>query len=884
MGAGGRGGIGGGGGRSRKVGGRKGVLGGSSDEELVKADWSEQEMIDRDSLEIRRLRANVAVLLITAILDVAAAFYGAQTHDKADKPFSLRDFDLARDLNDVLLFVFIRTAVMVVVAAIVLMGPKYSWAARVGYWTSYSALVYAIGKLIAFDWSTSSSRTYIGLFAWIALGVGEMVTLNSITFWLEERKRWSNGDDEDDEDATSTNGQDNSMSGIVDQEAGLASTGNGNGNDNTVPLLNSTGQTRVKLVPPSMLKKQDDPKSSKPAQLSNTGLMRVMKPYFWPRGFLNKVRCALTWVFLGLSKASNLMSPIYIGLAVQELSEPGSTEGSVFMHISLYAGLSLVSKLLKEMQNVVYLKVKQTAYVEVAEETFTHLHSLSLEWHLKKRMGNVLRSMDRGVSAANTLVTYLFLYLLPSVAECVVVFVIFYSHFNIPTVSATAFVSFVAYSTLTVQITLWRKKFREKTNLHDNEISARASDSLINYETVKYFTAEKYEIGRYSESIYNFQKYSVNTAYSLSFLNSTQNTIIQLCTAISLCVAAHEVYIGSGKLTIGSFVSISSYISNLFAPLSFLGSVYNAVIQALVDMTNLSELLAENPDLVDAPNARALVAVPSGRPGASIEFRNIFFHYPTQPPSSGLHNVSFSIAPGTTTAIVGSTGSGKSTLTRLLFRFYDPLEGQVLISDQDIKLVTQNSLRRAIGVVPQDTVLFNDTIIHNIRYGNQEATMEQIIDACKSAQIYEFILSLPEGFETMVGERGLKLSGGEKQRVSIARCLLKDPPLVVLDEATSALDNVTERSVQAALNNLTEGTTSTTKVARTTMVIAHRLSTIQSSQQIVVLEKGNLLEKGTHTELLAKEGAYANLWHSRLEKELLAEAEQQADTSETSES
>ncbi|GBG24175.1 ABC transporter ATP-binding protein [Hondaea fermentalgiana] len=852
-------------------------------EGLVDADWTSEENVQRDILEVRRIRANLAVLLLCAVLDVVAALYSA-SKDGADAAFSFKNFDLTQDLADVMLFVSIRSLVMLLVAVASQLGPAYAWSASVGYWTSYSALVYAIGKLIAFDWSASGGRVYIGLFTWIAFGVAEMVILKRLEYWLLERGRWTV--------------RPTSEGVAVDQETGnAAGSGNSvstsiNANDDedqdsmrraAVPLLgNHGGQIeRVKRVHPSQLHKPDGAEDKlPPSQLSNAGLMRVMKPYFWPRGFMNKLRCLLTWVFLGLSKACNLASPLYIGKAVQELSEAGTTEGTVFFHIVMFSGLTLGSKLLKEMQNVVYLKVKQTAYVEVAEETFTHLHALSLEWHLKKRMGNVLRSMDRGVSAANTLVTYLFLYLLPSVAECVVVFVIFYSHFDIPTVSATAFISFVAYSTLTVQITLWRKKFREKTNLHDNEVSARASDSLINYETVKYFTAEKYEIGRYTESIFNFQKYSVNTSYSLSFLNSTQNTIIQVCTAVSLCMAAHEVLTGSGRLTIGSFVSISSYIGNLFAPLSFLGSVYNAVIQALVDMTNLSELLAEEPDLTDAPNARSLVAVPSGRAGAAVEFRNVSFHYPTQPPNSGLHAVSFTIAPGTTTAIVGSTGSGKSTLARLLFRFYDPLEGQVLISDQDIKLVTQHSLRKAIGVVPQDTVLFNDTIIHNIRYGNQDATYEQIVEASKSAQIYEFIMSLPKGFDTMVGERGLKLSGGEKQRVSIARCLLKDPPIVVLDEATSALDNVTERSVQAALNNLTESTTSATKAARTTLVIAHRLSTIQTAEQIVVLEKGQLLEKGTHQELLDKGEAYANLWHSRLEQELEMRAKAQQEMTE----
>jgi len=802
--------------------GRQRNAGSGSQRILKDAPLSAEEMAALDMLELRKVRIHLVLLAFVAILDLLVAVFGAAKVNWQDA-FSLKHFDLTKNLADIVWLVLIRSCV--VAGAILYAGvlPGAIFVIKFSFWVVYAALVYAAGKLVAFNWgSLSTTKTFVGILPWIAFGAAELVLFSNLQHWLKERELW------------------------VQRE--ISAEGSLEDGSNT-SLLGNAQRVKQEVWLSEETKKGEEKK------LSTWGMFKVLKPYFSPKGILNKLRCALTFVFLGLSKTCNLLSPIFIGRAVQELSDPGSTESDVFTNILIYCGLSLASPALKEMQNVVYLRVKQIAYVEIAEETFTHLHSLSLEWHLKKKMGNVLRSMDRGVSAANTLVTYLFLYLLPSLAECVVVFVIFYSHFDIPTVSATAFMSFVAYATVTVQITLWRKKFREKTNQHDNDYHDKATDSLINYETVKYFTAERFEIERYTKSIYNYQKYSVNTAYSLSFLNTTQNFIIQFCTAISLCMAAHEVLMGSGQLKVGNFVSIASYISNLFAPLSFLGSIYNAVIQSLVDIQNLSELLAEEPDVVDDPNASVLDPVPKGTQGASVEFRKVKFNYPTQVDSQGLRDVSFSIEPGSTTAIVGATGSGKSTIARLLFRFYDPLEGQIFVSGQDIKKVTQLSLRQSIGVVPQDTVLFNDTIMHNVAYGNPGASEEDIIRACKHAHIYDFILSLPEGFKSMVGERGLKLSGGEKQRVSIARCLLKNPPIVILDEATSALDNVTERSVQAALHDLT--------VARTTLVIAHRLTTIAKSEQIIVLDKGRMLERGTHAELLAKRGAYTTLWQSR---------------------
>jgi len=365
-------------------------------------------------------------------------------------------------------------------------------------------------------------------------------------------------------------------------------------------------------------------------------------------------------------------------------------------------------------------------------------------------------------------------------------------------------------------------------------------------------------VRRYVDSIEQYQVFSKCTEGTLSLLNMTQQTIIQMTLFSCLYIVATEIFDADANVSIGDFVTVQVYIMNLFAPLSFLGSIYNTVIQSIVDMTNLSELLGESPDVVDGSDAKPMRYRNSeAQKGLSISFNEVWFSYPSNP-TSGLKNLSFDVPAGTTTAIVGHTGAGKSTISRLLFRFYDPVEGAIFIGNQNVADITQLSLRQAIGVVPQDTVLFNDTIQYNILYGRRDASMEEIEDACRAAQILDFIHSLPEGFDSMVGERGLKLSGGEKQRVAIARCLLKNPPIVLLDEATSALDTRTEKSVQEALNNLT--------TSRTTVVIAHRLSTIRDADQILVLDKGEILEKGSHDQLLSLNGEYAQMWAAQRSK------------------
>lgn len=608
--------------------------------------------------------------------------------------------------------------------------------------------------------------------------------------------------------------------------------------------------------------KRDEDEEDK--ELSLVELLKVLKPYFYPKGWLNKLRCVLTYMLLFSAKACNLFAPLFIGQAVQSLSEG---DEAVYSQVGTYCSLLLASKVSTELQNICYLKVKQNAFVEIAELTFSHLHALSFDWHVRKKLGTTMRSLDRGSAAADTIVSYLFMYLFPSLVECLVTLLVFYHHFNIPSLSALVFVSFCAYVVLTVKLTLWRIQFRALTNKHDNDFHSKATDSLQNFETVKYFTAERFETDRYVDAVRKFQTYSVFIQVSLGVLNITQQVVLQACACGALLIAAYHVR--EGDVALGQFVSVQVYVMQLFAPLSFLGSIYNAIVTAMTDMSNLSQLLHKQPDVLSLPHAQDL-QLASAPP--QVEFKQVYFKYPTAANGNGLRDVSFVVPAGTETAIVGKTGSGKTSLFRLLLRFYDPDSGQVLINGQDIRLCTLDSVRGAVGVVPQDCIMFNETILFNLKYGNQHASQEQVEEACKKAQLWDLVQSFERKFDTQVGGNGAKLSGGERQRVAIARCLLKNAPILVLDEFSSALDAATEKDIHEAIN-------ATLVQSRTVLVIAHKLSTIRKSQQIIVLEDGLVLERGTHEQLLEnRRGKYTELWtkqnHEELDQTMLSVTEE----------
>jgi len=623
-------------------------------------------------------------------------------------------------------------------------------------------------------------------------------------------------------------------------------------------------------------------KEGKKAKLNKRALLTILKPYFWPdatatSAAMNRVRAITTWLCVVSAKACSLYAPILLGKASTALTR--FDYETAIRYVILYSVTQLGSSTFKEGQSLIYLKVGQAAFVQISELSFNHLHCLSLDWHLRKKLGEVIRSMDRGIAACDTLMRYLFLWLVPALAECILVTIIFASYFDYFPLAVAVFFFIFAYVTWTVLVTLWRRKFRKKVAKFDNNWHDICTDSLINYETVKLFTNEDYESRRFGESVERYQTQDVAVKASMGFLNVTQQALLQACLATCLSLAIISIRgrmdcclsegcvdgnsdccsnstICSG-LEMGDFISVLTYTLNLFMPLNFLGSVYNAIVMAMIDLANLSELLSESPDVVDAPDAMDLPSKNVDSSDTVVEFEDVKFHYPTQPDTKGLKGLSFKMRRGTVTAVVGPTGEGKTTVSRLLFRFYDVIGGAVKVNGVDVRSLKQKSLRGAIGVVPQNTSLFNDSLKNNIKYGKQDATDEEIMQVIEDAQLKDFVDSLPEGVDTMVGDRGLKLSGGEKQRTAIARCLLKNPSIVVLDEATSALDSVTENSVQDALDRLGSD--------RTVLVIAHRLGTIRNADNIIVLGDGVVAEQGTHDELMQIEGGkYAAMWNMQL--------------------
>jgi len=585
-------------------------------------------------------------------------------------------------------------------------------------------------------------------------------------------------------------------------------------------------------------------------ELSLCQLLKVLEPYFWPAGCFNKLCVLATWACLGVSKAANIIAPLYIADATDELTGHGDLT-KVTVYCILYASLLLVNKAFKELQSLSYIRVKLVAGLQLQETTYTHLHRLSMDWHQRKQMGTVVKAMDRGVSASNSVVQYLFMTLLPTLVEACVICAVFVAEFEVPVLAGCAFSGVALYMAVTIELTLWRMKFRKRMNKADNDAHHKATDALMNFEAVKYFTAELHEVGRFVSSISTVQSETYRIQLSLSFLNCTQQAILNGTLVSALLVMAHNVAVDGA--TVGKFVAVTVYVNQLFTPLSFLGTIYSSVLGAFVDLQNLSSILAEKPDIEDLPGA---IELKPAADGVGVEFRGVCFSYPSRPEVKALDNVSFRVPPGTTTAIVGETGAGKSSITRMLFRFFEADKGEVLVGGSNVMKVTQRSLRTVIGMVPQDHILFNDTLRYNIHYGDLTKPDSAVEAAAEGAQLVEFVDDLPQGWETQVGERGQQVSGGQKQRIAIARVLVKDPPVVVLDEATSNLDSQTEEKVQTALQQL--------GLRRTMIIIAHRLSTIQHADQIIVMSHGTVLEQGAHHELLGKgqwhERCYASLW------------------------
>jgi ATP-binding cassette subfamily B protein len=568
--------------------------------------------------------------------------------------------------------------------------------------------------------------------------------------------------------------------------------------------------------------------------------------WLWPRGDRRgQARILLALASLVAAKVATVLVPVYYSRAVDLLApKHGGVMVVPVALIGAYGLARLAASGFGEWRDALFARVQQRTVRRVARETFAHLHRLSLAFHLERQTGGLARAIDRGTRGIEQVLRFAVFNILPTLLEVVMVTAILWRMFNWR-FAAVTFLAVVAYIGFTLLFTHWRVRFRRAMNAMDSDAQTKALDSLLNYETVKYFGNEALEVARYDTSLAAYERAAIKSQVTLSALNFGQGAIIALGLVAVMLMAAGDV--AHAGMSVGRFVLVNTYLIQLYQPLNFLGFVYREIKQGLVDMEQMFRLLAEHTIIADRAEARPLAA---NTAPAALAFEAVRFGY--DPERTILDAISFSLKPGATLAIVGPTGSGKSTITRLIFRFYEASAGRVSIDGTDIRDLTQESLRAAIGVVPQDTVLFNDTIAYNIAYGRPGASQAEIERAARLAQIHDFITRLPQGYATRVGERGLKLSGGERQRIAIARTILKNPRLLILDEATSALDTATERDINAALRQLVE--------TRTTLVIAHRLSTVVDADEIIVLAAGAIAERGTHASLLAQSGLYAQLW------------------------
>ncbi len=584
---------------------------------------------------------------------------------------------------------------------------------------------------------------------------------------------------------------------------------------------------------------------AQPRQRSDWAVLSRLLPYLWQY----KWRVAAALGFMVAAKLATVSVPLLLKQLVDAMNIPaGSATALLVVPIGLivaYGALRFCTSLFTELRELVFAKATEGATRQIALEVFGHLHALSLRFHLERQTGGMTRDIERGTRAVQSLISYSLYSIFPTLIEVALVLTLLGSQFDMGYVWITL-MALVLYVGFTVSVTEWRTQFRRRMNELESSSQSRAIDSLLNYETVKYFNNEAFEARRYDEALEKLRRARIKTQFTLSLLNGGQQLIIATALVLMLWRATQGV--ASGELTLGDLVMVNAFMIQLYIPLNFLGVLYREIKQSLTDLDRMFTLLEREREVADAPNATALRL--SGAP--EVVFEDVRFAYESNRPI--LHGVSLRIPAGRTVAVVGPSGSGKSTLARLLYRFYDVDHGsgQIAIDGQDIRSVTQSSLRQAIGIVPQDTVLFNDTIGYNIRYGRPDASQAEVERAAQAAHIHTFIASLPQGYDTVVGERGLKLSGGEKQRVAIARTLLKNPPVLIFDEATSALDSANERAIQAELRAVAQN--------KTTLVIAHRLSTVVDAHEIVVLRHGVVVERGTHTELLARAGVYAEMW------------------------